>query len=79
MPARTSFATSNAEASASDREATTGAPRWVKVFLIIGVLVLVLLFAIEHLVFERLPGGDMSHMGKRPAPAVPGSDQRTHG
>jgi hypothetical protein len=41
--------------------------------LIIGALVLVLLFAIEHLVFERLPGGDMGHTGKHSAPAKPRS------
>jgi hypothetical protein len=65
--------TKDAETSEQGRESTTGAPRWVKAFLIIGALVLVLLFAIEHLVFERLPGGDMGHTGKHSAPAKPRS------
>jgi hypothetical membrane protein len=68
-----STVTRNAKTATSDRESTTGAPRWVRAFLIIGVLVLILLFAIEHLVFERLPGGDMGHMGKQSAPAELGS------
>ena len=38
-----------------DREATTGAPRWVKVFGIVA-LVLVLLFVILHLTGRGLGG-----------------------
>jgi hypothetical protein len=80
VPGRASPVSGDADASASDREATTGAPRWAKVFILIGVLVLILLFAIEHLVFERLrPGGDMRHMGTQSAPAEPGSNRTTPG
>jgi hypothetical protein len=40
----------------SDRGSTYSTPRWVKVFGIILIVVLVLLFLIQHLVFEGMGG-----------------------
>jgi hypothetical protein len=40
----------------SDRGLTYYTPRWVKVFGIILIVVLVLLFLIQHLVFEGMGG-----------------------
>lgn len=68
-----------AEVAASDRDATVGPPRWAKAFMLIGVIVLLLLFAIEHLVFERLPGGGMHNMGAHAAPAQPTANPTVQG
>jgi hypothetical protein len=40
----------------SDHGSTYSTPRWVKVFGIILIVVLVLLFLIQHLVFEGMAG-----------------------
>jgi len=40
-----------------DRESTTGAPRWVSVFVTIVAIVLVLLFVVLHLTGTVGPGG----------------------
>ena len=40
----------------SDLGSTYGTPHWVKVFGIILIVVLVLLFLIQHLVFESMGG-----------------------
>ena len=39
-----------------DRGSPPSTPRWVKVFAIILIVVLVLLFLIQHLVFEGMGG-----------------------
>ena len=39
-----------------DRGSTSSTPRWVKVFGIILIVVLVLLFLIQHLVFAGMGG-----------------------
>ena len=49
-----------------DRESTTGAPRWVKVFGVIGIVVVLLLVVLmlasggEHGPWRHAPGGDTS-------------------
>jgi hypothetical protein len=52
--------------SGADRSSTTGAPRWVKVFGIV-ILVLVLLVVLLHLTGNSLGGHD-AHRGHAPAP-----------
>ena len=39
-----------------DRSSTYSTPRWVKVFGIILIVVLVLVFLIQHIVFEGMGG-----------------------
>jgi hypothetical membrane protein len=71
--------TRTAKVAAPDRDATVGPPRWAKAFMLVGVIVLLLLFAVEHLVFERLPGGGMHDMGAHAAPAGPGATRTVQG
>lgn len=49
-------ATDDAAGAESDGGSTYRTPRWVKVFGIILIVVLVLLFLIQHLVFEGMGG-----------------------
>jgi hypothetical protein len=50
------------EGDSPDRRLNTGAPRWVKVFGII-VIVLVLLFVVLHVSGHGFGGHGMNHMG----------------
>jgi hypothetical protein len=52
-----------------DRTSSAGPPRWVKVFGIVG-LVLVVLFAVLHLTGNSLGGHDL-HRGQAPTQGGP--------